>query len=155
MKVDLKKVKTITKKYHGQIFEINPYVSLSSKEIILTSAYTEYLSRIEESGGLIEAITGVDADIQMMILGSCVSGLEFEEGATYDDLLTSGFLYFVLDEVINYRDIRDSAHDLIRLFVISERIPDINEMANIIPSGALNMDKENVELMTDVIKNIE
>jgi len=154
MKVNLKKSKLLKKEYNGQKFKIDRYISLGMKEAILTSAYNEYLKRVEESGGLIEAIVGVDADIQMMVVGACVKDLEFDKGVIYEDLLNSGFLYFVLDEIVNYKDIRDSAHDLIRLFVISERIPDIEQMSNIVPSEKNKMTKEVAEVMTEMVKNI-
>ena len=153
MKVDLKKPKMIKKKYHGQEFLINPYVSLVQKEAILTEAYKSYLKRIDESGGLIEAITGVDADIQIMVMGFCATDAEFDiENTTYEDLLNSGFLYFVLDEVVNYQDIRNSAHDMIRLFVICERIPDISEISKFDTKG---LDKETIDGLTEIVKNIE
>jgi len=154
MKIELKKSKLLKKKYNGQVIEIDPYVSLEMKEYILTSAYENYLTRIEESGGLIEAVTGVDADIQIMIIGASVKNIEFPDDMTYEDLLHSGFLDFVLKRIVNYDDIRNSAHDLIRLFVISERIPDINEMSKSLPDSLKNMNKEDLEMMTETLKEI-
>ena len=102
---------------------------------------------------MIEAITGVDADIQIMVMGFCVTDAEFDiENTTYEDLLNSGFLYFVLDEVVNYQDIRNSAHDMIRLFVICERIPDISELSKFDTKG---LDKETIDGLTEIVKNIE
>lgn len=154
MKIKLKKVKTVKKMFRGQELEIEPYIPLEYKEFILQKAYESYLVRLEESGGLIEAIAGVDADIQMTIIGLAVKDVEFKEGTTYNDLLTSGFLYCVLDEVVNYQDIRNSAHDLIRLFVISERIPDISEMSKSLPDSLKNMSQEDLEMMTETLKEI-
>ena len=154
MKIKLKKMKTVKKMYRGIELEIEPYIPLEHKEFILQKAYESYLIRLEESGGLIEAIAGVDADIQMTIIGLAVKDVEFKEDTTYNDLLASGFLYCVLDEVVNYQDIRNSAHDLIRLFVISERIPDISEMSKSLPDSLKNMSKEDLEMMTETLKEI-
>lgn len=154
MKIKLKKAKTVKKMYRGTELEIEPYIPLEYKEFILQKAYESYLTRLEESGGLIEAIAGVDADIQMTIIGLAVKDIEFKEDTTYNDLLTSGFLNCVMDEVVNYQDIRNSAHDLIRLFVISERIPDISEMSKSLPDSLKNMNKEDLEMMTETLKEI-
>lgn len=154
MKIKLKKAKTVKKMFRGIELEIEPYIPLEYKEFILQKAYESYLVRLEESGGLIEAIAGVDADIQMTIIGLAVKDVEFKEDTTYNDLLTSGFLYCVLDEIVNYQDIRNSAHDLIRLFVISERIPDISEMSKSLPDSLKNMNKDDLEMMTETLKEI-
>ena len=61
MKIKLKKAKTVKKMFRGQELEIEPYIPLEYKEFILQKAYESYLVRLEESGGLIEAIAGVDA----------------------------------------------------------------------------------------------
>ena len=152
MKINLRKSRIVKRKYNGQEFEIKPYITLIEKKAILTEAYKSYLSRVEESGGLVEAIIGLDADIQMMIVGLCVKDIEVDnEEITYEDLLNSGFLYLVLKEVVNYQDIRNSAHDLIRMFVICERIPDVNELSSLNMAG---LEKETVEDLTEIVKNI-
>lgn len=156
MKVELKKPKKLVKTYKKQEFEIKPYITLDEKAEILTRAYESYLNRIEESGGLIEAISGMDADVQVLVMLYSVPGLELPENVTYEELLESGFLYFVLNEVVNYQDIRNSVHDLVRLFVISERIPDINQMANAaIPGNQAGIDKEAIETMTELVKEMQ
>lgn len=155
MKIKLKKRKSVNKTYRGQKLEINPYINLEQKQFILEKAYESYLTHLEESGGLIEAITGMDADIQMMTIGFALTDIEFEKDTTYNDLLTSGFLYCVLDEIVNYQDIRNSAHDLVRMFVISDRIPDISELSMALPDAMKTMNKEDIDMMTDTLKEME
>ena len=156
MKVKLKESKTVKKLYNRQLFEINQYIPIDVKQQILALAYESYLNNLEQYEGLTEAITGMDADIQMAVVGAAVvNELEFDEGMMYDDLLKSGFIDFVLKNVVNYQDIRDSAHDLVRLFVICDRIPDINDLAgDAFYNNPDKMSKEKIEEMTELIKTL-
>lgn len=156
MEVTLKKSNKISRTYNKQVVKIKPYVSLNEKADILAKAYNSYLERVEESGGLVEIIAGLDADVQVLVLLASVPDLELPDEITYDELLGSGFIHFVLKEVVNYPDIRNSVHDLIRLFVISERIPDINEMAKAgVPGMQEGMDKEDLEMVTGIVKEMQ
>lgn len=154
IKLNFKSKRRVTKKIGDQSFKIKPFISLSEKEYILNAICESFNSRIESGEDISCLISGIQADLDMLICTMCTN-VDLE-GIEYENIYNSEFIPMVKESIINYKDVEQSCNNMITILRISTLLPDLNKITEDFDIKKLTEGKsvEEIEELTKALKDI-
>lgn len=103
IKIDVLPIKNKIIKYNGSKFNLRPYISATDIEIINDLCVKEFLKNIDKDEGIFTNFPHIRIKFDIIVLNTCTD-IDFE-GWTYDNVISSGLMRIVRENIFNYDEV--------------------------------------------------
>lgn len=149
-KIEKKKVGWLGKK-----IDIQPIINNESRLYICKEIERCFNERMAEKEDSIPLNLGLSADLDVLIC-SLQTNADLDN-VSYEDMVLSGFINFVKDNIINYSEVKKDVDGLITILTIKSLIPDLNNVFTEVNVFDNIKDKspEEIQKLIDILKKGE
>jgi len=124
IKIEFNPCETQKEVWNGYEIEIKPYIDNGTKLYILETIEQIYKERLEEKEENVPLNMGLTADVDVLLC-SLQTNVDFD-GADYEGMINSGFVSYIKNKVVNYKEVKEEINTLVTMLTIKSLIPDMN-----------------------------